>query len=110
MHAEGDQMPGCIIDVYNNVAVFQFHSIGMWKLKEVFNKITQKTLPNIELIYDKSESTLSNKHKEEYEISNSILFQKKERAVEQMNSDIENLNQQKNQKVATTTFGSRTNL
>ena len=78
VHAEGDQMPGCIIDVYNNVAVFQFHSIGMWKLKEVFNKITQKTLPNIELIYDKSESTLSNKHKEEYEISNSILFQKKE--------------------------------
>ena len=78
VHAEGDQMPGCIIDVYNNVAVFQFHSIGMWKLKEVFNKITQKTLPNIELIYDKSESTLSNKHKEEYEISNSVLFQKKE--------------------------------
>ena len=78
VHAEGDQMPGCIIDVYNNVAVFQFHSIGMWKLKDVFNKITQKTLPNIELIYDKSESTLSNKHKEEYEISNSILFQKKE--------------------------------
>ena len=78
VHAEGDQMPGCIIDVYNNVAVFQFHSIGMWKLKDVFNKITQKTLPNIELIYDKSESTLSTKHKEEYEISNSIIFQKKE--------------------------------
>ena len=78
VHAEGDQMPGCIIDVYNNVAVFQFHSIGMWKLKDVFNKITQKTLPNIELIYDKSKSTLSTKHKEEYEISNSVLFQKKE--------------------------------
>ena len=78
VHAEGDHMPGCIIDIYNNVAVFQFHSIGMWKLKEVFKDVIRKILPEIELIYDKSESTLASKHKEEYEISNGVIFQKKE--------------------------------
>ena len=39
VHAEGDQMPGFICDIYNKVAIFQFHSIGMWKHKEVFTKI-----------------------------------------------------------------------
>lgn len=78
VHAEGDQMPGCIIDIYNNVAVFQFHSIGMWKLRAIFSEIIEKTLPSIDLIYDKSEGTLSPKHKEEYQIENGILFQKKE--------------------------------
>ena len=78
VHAEGDQMPGCIIDIYNNVAVFQFHSIGMWKLRAIFSEIIEKALPSIDLIYDKSEGTLSPKHKEEYQIENGILFQKKE--------------------------------
>tara|TARA_B100001093_G_scaffold248384_1_gene237814 strand:+ start:3427 stop:4611 length:1185 start_codon:yes stop_codon:yes gene_type:complete len=78
VHAEGDQMPGCIIDIYNNVAVFQFHSIGMWKLRAIFSEIIEKALPTIDLIYDKSEGTLSPKHKEEYQIENGILFQKKE--------------------------------
>ena len=78
VHAEGDHMPGCIIDIYNNVAVFQFHSIGMWKLKEIFSKIITKIIPNIDLIYDKSENTLSTKHKEEFLVSNCILFKNKE--------------------------------
>jgi 23S rRNA (cytosine1962-C5)-methyltransferase len=77
IHAEGDYMPGCIIDIYNNVAVFQFHSIGMWKHKDDFNVIVQQLMPQIDLIYDKSEGTLSPPHKEKYEIKNSILFEKK---------------------------------
>jgi 23S rRNA (cytosine1962-C5)-methyltransferase len=78
VHAEGDYMPGCIIDIYNNVAVFQFHSIGMWKLKEVLSEIVQALMPKIELIYDKSEGTLSTKHKEEFSITNNVLYQEKE--------------------------------
>ena len=35
-------MPGCIIDRYNNVIVMQFHSVGMWKLKEIFSKAIAK--------------------------------------------------------------------
>ena len=74
IHAEGDHMPGFICDIYNQVAVFQFHSIGMWKLKELFSKIIQKLLPQIEIIYDKSEKTLPKKHIDQYSVENSYLL------------------------------------
>ena len=54
IHAEGDHMPGFICDIYNKVAVFQFHSIGMWKHREIFTKIILELLP-LDTIYDKSE-------------------------------------------------------
>ena len=74
IHAEGDHMPGFICDIYNQVAVFQFHSIGMWKLKKLFSKIIQKLIPKIEMIYDKSEKTLPKKHIDQYSIENSYLL------------------------------------
>jgi len=77
IHAEGDQMPGFICDIYNKVAIFQFHSIGMWKHKEVFTKIVLELLP-LDVIYDKSEKTLPMIYMDEYKIQNSYLFQKKE--------------------------------
>lgn len=77
IHAEGDQMPGFICDIYNKVAIFQFHSIGMWKHKEVFTKIVLELLP-LDIIYDKSEKTLPKIYMDEYKIQNSYLFQKKE--------------------------------
>jgi 23S rRNA (cytosine1962-C5)-methyltransferase len=77
IHAEGDQMPGFICDIYNKVAIFQFHSIGMWKNKEVFTKIVLELLP-LDVIYDKSEKTLPKIYMDEYKIQNSYLFQKKE--------------------------------
>ena len=76
IHAEGDEMPGCIIDRYNNVIVMQFHSLGMWKLKDVFSEILVKTLPEIDVIYDKSENTLPDILKEEFQIQNSYLLKK----------------------------------
>lgn len=76
VHAEGDQMPGFICDIYNKVAIFQFHSIGMWKHKEVFTKIVLELLP-LDIIYDKSEKTLPKIYIEEFNIKNSYLFQKK---------------------------------
>ena len=76
IHAEGDGMPGFICDIYNQVAVFQFHSVGMWKMRKLFAKIIEKLLPNIEIIYDKSEKTLPKKHVEEYAIQNSYVVQK----------------------------------
>ena len=78
IHAEGDHMPGFICDIYNQVAVFQFHSIGMWKLKELFSKIIQKLLPQIEIIYDKSEKTLPKKHIDQYSVENSYLLKNSE--------------------------------
>lgn len=78
IHAEGDHLPGFICDIYNQVAVFQFHSIGMWKLKELFSKIIQKLLPQIEIIYDKSEKTLPKKHIDQYSVENSYLLKNSE--------------------------------
>lgn len=77
VHAEGDQLPGFICDIYNKVAIFQFHSIGMWKHKEVFTKIVLELLP-LDVIYDKSEKTLPKVYIEEFKIQDCYLFQKKE--------------------------------
>ena len=78
IHAEGDEMPGCIIDRYKNVIVMQFHSVGMWKLREIFSKAIANQLPEIDVIYDKSENTLPEVLKEEFQIKNSYLLRKKD--------------------------------
>jgi 23S rRNA (cytosine1962-C5)-methyltransferase len=74
VHAEGDEMPGCIIDVYNTAAIVQFHSFGMWKLRNTFSSIIQKLLPKIEYIYDKSSKTLPEKFIIDNTICNSYLY------------------------------------
>ena len=77
VHAEGDQMPGFICDIYDKSAIFQFHSIGMWKHKEIFTKIILELLP-LNVVYDKSEKTLPKVYIQEFKIQNSYLFQDKE--------------------------------
>ena len=34
VHAEGDGLPGLVVDIYADVAVIQCHSSGMWRLRE----------------------------------------------------------------------------
>jgi 23S rRNA (cytosine1962-C5)-methyltransferase len=38
VHAEGDELPGLIIDLYGSTAVVQCHSAGMWRLKETLQE------------------------------------------------------------------------
>lgn len=59
VNAEGDGMPGLIIDYYNGTAVMQMHSIGMFRIREEFARIL-KEIYGGELIsvYDKSEGTI----------------------------------------------------
>lgn len=59
VHAEGDGMPGLIIDYYKGTAVMQMHSIGMFRIKEELAKVL-KDIYGDELIavYDKSEGTI----------------------------------------------------
>jgi 23S rRNA (cytosine1962-C5)-methyltransferase len=59
VHAEGDGMPGLIIDFYKGTAVMQMHSIGMFRIKEELAKVL-KDIYGDELIavYDKSEGTI----------------------------------------------------
>ena len=59
VHAEGDQLPGLIIDIYDRTAVVQCHSIGMHRdlpwIREALLQVPGLTL---EAIYDKSRETL----------------------------------------------------
>jgi 23S rRNA (cytosine1962-C5)-methyltransferase len=59
VHAEGDQLPGLIIDIYDRTAVIQCHSIGMHRdlpwIREALLKVKGLSL---KAIYDKSKETL----------------------------------------------------
>jgi len=71
--AEGDGLPGLVIDYYNGTAVIQAHSVGMYKdgehiaqaLKDVFGE-------RLKAIYDKSTESLGNKYAQT--LKNEYLF------------------------------------
>ncbi len=64
VHAEGDGLPGLIIDYYNGTAVLQMHSVGMFENRNVIVECLKKILGNkLTAIYDKSENTLPFKAK-----------------------------------------------
>lgn len=59
IHAEGDGLPGLIIDVYGDVAVVQTHSVGMHEMKpEICEALKNLFGDKLSAIYDKSSSTL----------------------------------------------------
>ena len=59
IHGEGDNLPGLVVDIYADVAVTQFHSVGMYLERENIAKAIVEVLGDkITAIYDKSESTL----------------------------------------------------
>ena len=61
VHGEGDGLPGLIIDFYENVAVVQCHSIGMYHSLSFINKALQKNISELQAVYLKSSDTLHNK-------------------------------------------------
>lgn len=59
VNAEGDGLPGLIIDWYNGVAVIQAHSIGMYEQRQVFAQALQQIYGStLKAVYDKSASVL----------------------------------------------------
>lgn len=59
VNAEGDNLPGLIVDYYNKVAVIQMHSVGMHKKRNEIARIIKEVLEDrITAIYDKSEATI----------------------------------------------------
>ncbi len=59
VHAEGDGMPGLIIDFYNGTAVIQMHSIGMYLIREELVKALQEVVGDkLKAVYNKSAKTL----------------------------------------------------
>ncbi len=76
VHGEGDSMPGLIIDLYDGNAVIQFHSFGMFLLKDTFVTVLKELLGNqLKSIYNKSEATLAKG--EIKENKNGYLFNEK---------------------------------
>lgn len=59
VHAEGDGLPGLIIDIYNRNAIVQCHSIGMHKEREYIAAALLKVFGGeLDSIYDKSKESL----------------------------------------------------
>ncbi|WP_337040458.1 class I SAM-dependent rRNA methyltransferase [Emticicia sp. 17c] len=79
-HGEGDGFPGLILDYYNNVVVFQAHTIGMWREKEkIVSAIKRIYADELLAIYDKSTETLPDEFAKT--VTNSYLFLKNGLAV-----------------------------
>jgi len=59
IHAEGDNLPGLIIDFYDGVAVIQTHSIGMYLQQDsIIAALKEVLADNLKAVYSKSENTL----------------------------------------------------
>ncbi len=59
VHAEGDGLPGLILDYYNGTIVMQSHSIGMHMIKDQITDALKEIYGNKLLaVYDKSSETL----------------------------------------------------
>lgn len=57
--AEGDSLPGLIVDVYGSTAVMQCHTLGMWRVRhELADALIAVAEGKINAIYDKSAETL----------------------------------------------------
>ncbi len=62
VNAEGDQLPGLIVDYYGGAAVIQLHSIGMYRnIEQIAERIRSlKDLP-VDTVFLKSKNTLPEK-------------------------------------------------
>jgi 23S rRNA (cytosine1962-C5)-methyltransferase len=77
VHAEGDSLPGLIIDFYNGAAVIQAHSIGMYLLRHDLSKALREIYGNnLHTVYAKCQESLPKNSNEE--IINEFLFGNKE--------------------------------
>ncbi len=59
INAEGDGMPGLVVDFYNGTAILQMHSVGMYLIRDTIVDALKKVLgQKLTCVYDKSEATL----------------------------------------------------
>ncbi|MDL2308364.1 class I SAM-dependent rRNA methyltransferase [Bacteroidales bacterium OttesenSCG-928-C03] len=59
INGEGDDLPGLIVDWFDGVVVIQFHSVGMYLLKDIIVSVLQDLLEGkLKAIYNKSATTL----------------------------------------------------
>lgn len=58
IHGEGDFLPGLIVDIYDDTAVIQAHSVGMHYARKQVADAILKVVPGVRNVYYKSEGTL----------------------------------------------------
>ena len=75
IHGEGDGLPGLIADYYNGTVVLQFHTVGMWLVREAIVDALKVVLgEKLVAVYDKSAKTLP--FKADIEAKDGYLFGK----------------------------------
>ncbi len=75
VHAEGDGLPGLIVDVYDKTAVVQCHSIGIHRqIEAISNALQQVFKEKLHAIYDKSSETLPPQYVAQKELKNGYVF------------------------------------
>ena len=63
VHAEGDLMPGLILDIYNDAAVIQTHTLGMHRaIPHISDALKEIYGGKLRVIFDKSAEALSKQH------------------------------------------------
>lgn len=81
IHGEGDNLPGLIIDIYDDTAVMQMHSIGMFLARDIIGESLKKLFGDkINHIYCKSGATLP-KVALENETKNYFIYGNKESGI-----------------------------
>ncbi len=77
IHAEGDGLPGLIIDIYNTTAVIQTHTLGMHRCKNfIVDALKEIYGSKLRAIYDKSADAMSKQ--DASLVTNQFLFGKEE--------------------------------
>jgi 23S rRNA (cytosine1962-C5)-methyltransferase len=92
VNAEGDGMPGLVVDYYNGTVVIQFHSVGMSREQEIIKEGLVKALGiRLITIIDRSESTLPGKFSSDIKDENLIQGMGRNEVIENGNHFIVDL-------------------
>lgn len=95
--AEGDGLPGLVVDFYNGAAVIQPHSIGMHFLRETISQSLQEIYgENLHTIYHKCEDSLPKNV--DFEKKNEFLLGDKHEIIVSENGNLFNVNWVEGQK------------
>ncbi len=96
-HAEGDHIPGLIIDIYDKVAVVQCHSIGIHqRIEQIKNALIHVYGNKLDAVYDKSKGTLPKEYAKDKE--NRYLFGKTDNQTIKENKNMFQVNWEEGQK------------
>ena len=61
IHGEGDWLPGLVVDIYEDTAVMQAHSVGMHRCRMEIAEAIVEVVPEVKNVYYKSDDTLPHK-------------------------------------------------